>query len=259
MTSAFALPLRVYEFWLVQYRRSWRGTAITSVVNPVFYLGALGVGLGTLVNRSGGQPLGVSYVDFVAPGMLAATAMQIASMESTWPVMASFRWTRQYFAMQATPLGVRDIIFGHQLWMASRIAGASAVYLAVIAAFGGINSPLGVLALPTAVLLGAAFTAPTAAYAATQESDGAFVPYNRFLIVPMFLFSGTFFPVSRLPLPLEWVAYATPLWHGVDLCRELTLGDVHLLRALGHVGYLSVLVVAGLVWAQRTYSERLFN
>jgi lipooligosaccharide transport system permease protein len=109
------------------------------------------------------------------------------------------------------------------------------------------------------VLLGLAFTTPTAAYAATRESDAAFVPYNRFVIVPMFLFSGTFFPVSRLPLPLEWLAYATPLWHGVDLCRELTLGNVHLLRALGHVGYLLLFVIAGLVWGQRTYKQRLFN
>ena len=161
--------------------------------------------------------------------------------------------------MLATPLGVRDIIAGHQLWMATRIASTSAVYLAVIAAFGGINSYLGILTLPAALLLGLAFTTPTAAYAATVESDSAFVPYNRFIIVPMFLFSGTFFPVSRLPLPLEWLAYATPLWHGVDLCRELTLGNVQLLRALAHVGYLLLFVIAGLMWAERTYKQRLFN
>jgi lipooligosaccharide transport system permease protein len=254
-----ALSLRVYEFWLVQYRRAWRGTVITSIINPVFYLGALGVGLGSIVNKSGGQPLGVPYLDFVAPGLLAAAAMQIASGESTWPVMASFRWTRQYFAMQATPLGVRDIFVGHQLYMASRIAATSAVYLGIIAAFGGVNSWLAVFTLPAVTLLGLAFTVPTAAYAATQNADGAFVPYNRFIIVPMFLFSGTFFPVSRLPLPLEWLAYATPLWHGVDLCRELTLGNVHLLRALGHAAYLLVFVVAGFVWGQRTYTRRLFN
>jgi lipooligosaccharide transport system permease protein len=254
-----ALSLRVYEFWLVQYRRAWRGTVITSIINPVFYLGALGVGLGSIVNKSGGQPLGVPYLDFVAPGLLAAAAMQIGSGESTWPVMASFRWTRQYFAMQATPLGVRDIFVGHQLYMASRIAATSAIYLGVISAFGGVNSWLAVFTLPAVTLLGLAFTAPTAAYAATQTSEGAFVPYNRFVVVPMFLFSGTFFPVSRLPLPLEWLAYATPLWHGVDLCRELTLGDVHLLRALGHVAYLLLFVVVGFVWGQRTYTRRLFN
>lgn len=257
--SAFALPLRAFEYWVLQYRRVWRGTVVTSIINPVFYLGALGVGLGTLVNKSGGQPLGVRYLDFVAPGMLAASAMTIASAEASWPVMGSFRWTRQYYAMHATPMGPRDIVLGHQLWMTARVAATSAVYLAVIAAFGGINSPLGILALPSAVLLGAAFTAPFAAYAATQDNDAAFVPVNRFVIVPMFLFSGTFFPVSRLPLPLEWVAYATPLWHGVDLCRELTLGSVHPLRALGHVAYLLVFVVGGLLWAERTYTRRLMR
>jgi lipooligosaccharide transport system permease protein len=254
-----ALSLRVYEFWLVQYRRAWRGTVITSIINPVFYLGALGIGLGSIVNKSGGQPLGVPYLDFVAPGLLAAAAMQIASGESTWPVMASFRWTRQYFAMQATPLGVRDIFIGHQLYMASRIAATSAIYLAIIAAFGAVNSWLAVFTLPAVTLLGLAFTVPTAAYAATQDADGAFVPYNRFVIVPMFLFSGTFFPVSRLPLPLEWLAYATPLWHGVDLCRELTLGNVHLLRSLGHAAYLLLFVIAGYIWGQRTYTRRLLS
>jgi lipooligosaccharide transport system permease protein len=257
--TALAAPLRVYEFWLLQYRRVWRATVIGSVVNPVLYLGALGVGLGTLVNRSGGQPLGVPYLDYVAPGMLAATAMQIAANESSWPVMGSFRWTRQYFAMLAAPLGVRDILLGHQLWMITRVASTSAVYLAVIAAFGGIKSPLGLLALPVTLLLGLAFSAPTAAYAATQDSDGAFVPYNRFVILPMFLFSGTFFPVTRLPFPLDWLAYATPLWHGVDLCRELTLGNLHALRALGHVAYLLAFAIVGLLWGERTYARRLLK
>jgi lipooligosaccharide transport system permease protein len=255
--STFAFPLRVFEYWLMQYRRVWRGTAVTSIVNPVLYLGALGVGLGTLVNRSSGASLGVPYLDYVAPGILAATAMTIATNEASWPVMGSFRWTRQYFAMLATPLGPRDIVVGHQLWMTARVASTSAVYLIVIAAFGAIESPLGILALPSAVLLGAAFTTPFAAYAATLDNEAAFVPVNRFVIVPMFLFSGTFFPISQLPLPLEWLAYATPLWHGVDLCRGFTLGTVNWLHALGHVVYLSVFVVAGLLWAERTYARRL--
>lgn len=257
--TALPLPLRVFEYWLMQYRRVWRGTAITSVVNPVLYLGALGVGLGSLVNRSAGDPLGVDYLDFVAPGILAATAMTIATGEASWPVMGSFKWTRQYFAMLATPLGPRDIVAGHQLWMTARVASTSAVYLAVIAAFGGVNSPLGILALPAATLLGMAFTAPFAAYAATRESDAAFVPVNRFVVFPMFLFSGTFFPVSRLPLPLEWLAYATPLWHGVELCRMFTLGDVKALPALGHVAYLLLIVAIGFACAQRTYAARLLK
>jgi lipooligosaccharide transport system permease protein len=191
--------------------------------------------------------------------MLAATAMTIASGEASWPVMGSIKWTRQYFAMLATPIGTRDIVLGHQLWMTARVASTSAVYLGVIAAFGGVNSPLGILALPAAVLLGAAFTTPFAAYAATVESDAAFVPINRFVVVPMFLFSGTFFPVSRLPLPLEWLAYATPLWHGVELCRMFTLGHLHALAALGHAAYLLLFVVIGYAWAQRTYAKRLLK
>jgi lipooligosaccharide transport system permease protein len=254
-----ALSLRVFEYWLLQYRRVWRGTAITSVVNPILYLGALGVGLGTLVNQAGGQSLGVSYLDYVAPGLLAATAMTIASGEASWPVMGSFKWTRQYFAMLATPIGPRDIVLGHQLWMTARVAATSAVYLAVIAAFGAVNSALAILALPASVVLGAAFTAPFAAYAATRDSDAAFVPVNRFVIMPMFLFSGTFFPVSRLPLPLEWLAYATPLWHGVELCRDFTLGSFEWLPVLGHTTYLLLFVVAGLIWAERTYTQRLLK
>jgi lipooligosaccharide transport system permease protein len=257
--NALVLPLRVFEYWLLQYRRVWRGTVVTSVVNPVLYLGAIGVGLGTLVNKSSGQPLGVSYIDFVAPGMLAATAMTIASIEASWPVIGSFKWTRQYFAMLATPIGPRDIVLGHQLWMTSRVLSTSAIYLVVIAAFGAIHSPLAVLTLPACVLLGLAISAPLAGYAATQENDAAFVPVNRFVIVPMFLFSGTFFPISRLPLPLEWLAYATPLWHGVELCRDFTLGTFDSLAVLGHVAYLSLFAIAGLLWAERTYGARLLK
>jgi len=141
--SSLTLPLRVFEYWVMQYRRVWRGTAITSIINPVFYLGALGVGLGTLVNQSSSNSLGVPYIDYVAPGMLAATAMTIASGEASWPVMGSIKWTRQYFAMLATPIGTRDIVLGHQLWMTTRVASTSAVYLVVIAAFGRAVSEVG--------------------------------------------------------------------------------------------------------------------
>jgi lipooligosaccharide transport system permease protein len=257
MNVAFAL--RSYEFWLAAYRRTWRGTVVTSVVNPIFYLGALGIGLGTLVNKASTTPGGVRYLAFVAPGVLAATAMQVAATEASWPVLGSIKWTRGYYAMIASPLGVPDVVLGHQLWMWSRVVSSSAVYLAVIAAFGGIHSWLALLALPACLLIGAAFSAPMAAYAATRERDGAFVPIMRFGIVPMFLFSGTFFPISRLPLPLELVAYATPLWHGVDLCRGLTLGTIRWPLALVHVAYLSLWATVGLACALRTYRDRLLK
>lgn len=251
--------LRSYEFWLAFYRRTWRGSLVSSIVNPVFYLGALGVGLGTLVNQSSTTPDGVPYLSFVAPGVLAATAMQIGTTEAMWPVLGSIRWTRGYYAMLATPLQIRHIVFGHQAWMATRVVSSCAVYLVVIAAFGGLHSPLAVLALPACFLIGVAFSAPMAAYSATRQDDAAFVVVNRFAIVPMFLFAGTFFPVSRLPEVLRWIAYATPSWHGVDLCRSLTLGRVDWPLALVHVVYLLAWGVAGLVFALRTYRRRLLK
>src|SRR3990170_2533947 len=115
------LALRPLEFFFAQYRRVWRGTAVSSVVTPVVYLLALGVGLGTFVDRSTNLPEGITYLEFVAPGLLAATAMQIATFESSWPVLSAIKWSRQYHAMLATPLRVRDVLLGHQAFIATRI------------------------------------------------------------------------------------------------------------------------------------------
>src|SRR2546425_9273970 len=141
--------LRSFEYWAYSYRRVWRGSLVTSIVGPVLYLSALGVGLGTLVNR--GTTLDVPYLDYVAPGILAATAMQLATFESSYPVMAAIRWTRQYVAMLATPLRTRDLLVGHQLYVAARLAVVSAIYLAILAAFGAIHSPYAILAWPVAI------------------------------------------------------------------------------------------------------------
>ncbi|MDX6438752.1 MAG: lipooligosaccharide transport system permease protein [Gaiellaceae bacterium] len=257
--EGFVQPLRAYEHWLAQYKRVWRGTIGTSLVNPLLYLAALGVGLGTIVDRSSNAPAGVPYIDFIAPGLLAAAAMQTAATESSWPVMGAIKWTRTYYAMTATPLTERDVLIGHQLFVVTRVLTASAAYLIVVAAFGAVNSWLGLLAIPVAVLIGTAFSMPMAAYSATTESDSSFPPIFRFVIVPMFLFSGTFFPVSQMPLALELVAYVTPIWHGVELCRGLMLGTIELLPALGHVAYLLAWTIGGLVLARRAYRRRLFK
>ena len=257
--DAVLQPLRAYEHWLAQYKRVWRGTLGTSLVNPLLYLAALGVGLGTIVDRSANAPAGVPYLDFIAPGLLAAAAMQTATTESSWPVMGAIKWTRTYYAMTATPLTERDVLIGHQLFVVTRVLTASAAYLLVVALFGAVNSWLGLLAIPVAVLLGTAHSMPMAAYASSREHDHSFPPIFRFVIVPMFLFSGTFFPVSQLPLAFEVLAYATPIWHGVELCRGLTLGTVELLPALGHVAYLLAWTVGGFALARRSYRRRLFR
>jgi len=252
MTAA----LRSYEHWVTSYRRVWRGSVVSSVLNPVLYLTALGVGLGKLVNN-GAHPLDVSYVSYVAPGLLAAVAMQIASFESTYPVMAAIRWTRTYHAMLATPLRTRDIMVGHQLYFASRVAVSTGVYLAVLAAFGALHSAYAIFAWPAAILIGLAFSAPIAAFAAWAPKDSYFASLFRFGIVPLFLFSGTFFPITRLPEGLRQLAYVTPLWHGVDLARHLTLGTPTWGLSLIHVGYLLGFAVVGLVAAERSYTRRL--
>jgi lipooligosaccharide transport system permease protein len=249
-------PLRSYEYWLRSYRRTWRGSVISSLVNPVLYLTALGVGLGSVMKQRGNQ-LGVPYVDFVAPGMLAATVMQIASFESAYPIMAAIRWTRQFHAMLATPLRIKDVIVGHQLYVASRIAFVSGVYLGIIAAFGAIHSWQALAAWPVAIVLGASFSAPVSAMGAWLQRDEGYNALFRFGVTPMFLFSGTFFPVTQLPHGFREIAYATPLWHAVDLMRHLTLGTASVWPAIGHVAYLLAWVAGGLLLAQRTYTNRL--
>jgi len=249
-------PLRAYEYWLRSYRRTWRGSVIASLLNPVLYLSALGVGLGSVMKRHG-NALGVPYVDYVAPGMLAAVCMQIAAFESSYPIMAAIRWTRQFYAMLATPLRVRDVVVGHQLYIASRVAFVSAVYLGFIASFGAIHSFLAIAAWPVAIMIGLAFSAPIAAMGAWLQRDEGFNALFRFGVTPMFLFSGTFFPVTRLPHGFREIAYATPLWHGVDLIRHLTLGTATLWPSLGHAAYLAAWFAVGMVLARRTFTKRL--
>jgi lipooligosaccharide transport system permease protein len=256
MSSLSALPaLRSYRYWLASYRRTWRGSVSTTVVNPVLYLAAMGVGLGSLVHRSSAIG-GVTYLQFIGPGLLAATAMQVGAAESTYAVLGSFKWIRVYHAMAATPLMPVDILVGHLLWIATRIAMTSGVYLAVVTAFGGIKSPLALVAWPACLLIGMAFAGPIVAFSSTRETDSGFAALNRFAIVPMFLFSGTFFPVSQLPEVLRWIAYATPLWHGVQLVRSLTLGHVYAADLL-HVAYLTAWAAVGIALAVRQYRRKL--
>jgi lipooligosaccharide transport system permease protein len=252
-----AYAFRVYESWLMGYRRTWRGSVVSSVLNPVLYLTALGIGLGKLVNR--GNALGMPYIEFVAPGMLAVVAMQIGTFEASYPVMASIRWTRQYHAILATPLRIRDIVLGHQLYVASRVGAAAGIYLVALVAFDAIRSPWAVLAWPIAILLGLSFSAPVSAFSAWLKNEEGFNALFRFGITPLFLFSGTFFPLARLPHGIRELAYVTPLWHGVDLMRHLTLGTPHLWPSLGHVSYMLLWFVAGLWLAERTHTKRLIT
>jgi lipooligosaccharide transport system permease protein len=255
--SSFTLALRPFEFFLVQYRRVWRGTAVSSIATPIFFLLALGVGLGVFIDRAADLPGDVSYLEFVAPGLLAAAAMQVAAFESSWPVLAAIKWSRQYHAMLASPLRIGDVLLGHQGFIAMRLLITAVVYLAVITAFGAVSSPLAILTVPVAVLVGLCFSAPLAAWAARTEQETSFVAIFRFVILPMFLFSGVFFPLSQLPTVIQWAAHATPLWHGVDLCRQLTLDDVSPWSAAYHTTFLLIWGGVGFALAWLSYRRRM--
>jgi len=250
---------RQFRFWLTNYRRTWQGSIYSGVLNPVLYLGAMGLGLGTLVDQHGTASIGgVSYLAFLAPGLLAAAAMQTAMGESTYPVYASVKWLKTYQAAIASPLRPADLFHGHLLWTTLRLTMNSAVFLAVMAVFGAIRSPWAAVALPAAVLTGLAFGVPIEAYAMTVTKDTSFAMLFRFGIIPLFLFSGTFFPVTQLPAVVRPVAYLTPLWHGVALCRSLSLGTAQPGSSALHAGYLVAVTLLGVLVGNRTYRRRLY-
>lgn len=256
-----AMVLRQSDYWVTVYRRTWRGSVFSSFLTPLFYVVAMGVLLGQYVDRGTTDLQGApSYLAFIAPGLLAAHAMQIGTSETTWPVLGRIKWDRAYLGMVATPLAVADVVAAHLVYTLFRVGTTAVVFALVVALFGVFASAVGVLgALAATMLVGLAFAAPLYAYSAGLDDPTAFAVIYRVMVVPMFLFSGAFFPVSNLPDALEWVAVATPLWHGVELNRMLTLGHVDGMAALVHVGYLAVLAAAGWWLAVRRLTRRLMH
>ena len=253
---------RVVETRALQYRRTFRASIFSSFLSPVLFLLAMGVGLGTYVDRSGtaAQALGgLSYLQFLAPGLLAATTMQAAAFESTFPIMGGLTWQKTFHAMYATPVTPQAIVVGNLAWIAIRLTAIATIFTVVMAIFGAAASPLIVLGIPAAVLTGMAFAAPIAAFSATQRTPEKFNAVFRFGITPLFLFSGTFFPISNLPEAIRPIAWLSPLWHGVELSRGLalgTIGDAPGL-ALVHVAILVAILAVGSAWAFRTVEARL--
>jgi lipooligosaccharide transport system permease protein len=257
--TSLALAIRAFRCWLLGYRRTWRASICSSVFAPLFYLGAMGYGLGSLVDRNGTAALGgVPYVVFVAPAVLATQAMTTGMNDAAFPVFGAVHWNKIYVAARATTLRPADIYRGHLLFIAMRIALNSAFFVAIMAAFGLIRSVWAVALLPAAVLGGVAFATPVAAWSVTLRTITPINYLFRFGLVPLMLFSGTFFPISTLPGWLRPVAYATPLWHDVALCRALSLGTVTAGSAAISVGYLVVMAGLGLWWGSRTYRRRLY-
>lgn len=259
--SAGVLPhpsVRVLEYFVLLMRRTFRGTVFTAFASPLLYLVALGYGLGSLVDRGSSSGLGgVPYVQFIAPGVLVATAMQTGVFDASYPVLGAIKWQRQYHAMLATPIGVRDIVAGNLIAIVLRSLLSAVVFLAVAAAVGAVPQWAGLLTLPVAVLVTLAYAGPMFAISARAETDTTFTLVFRLGLVPMFLFSATFFPVEQLPGWLHPVAYVVPLWHASSLARAATLGTSLGWATLVHVGYLLLWAVAGTWLAVRQLRQRM--
>jgi lipooligosaccharide transport system permease protein len=257
--SSLSTRATVVEYWMIEARRWWRSVLINGTLTPLFYVLALGVGLGTAVNRAGGSAqLGVPYLVFVAPALLVAAAVQNAAGDATYPILSKFKWERCFHGMAATPLSPAEIADGTLVWIALRALAGSAVYLAIMSAFGATQRWLAVLAIPAAALCAFAFAAPVAAFSASRTNEGqGFNVLSRFIIVPMFLFSGTFYPIDRLPEWGRWLAYATPLWHGTELARAAAIGGRSALAIAGDIAYLTVLAAVGVVLSRRYFRIRV--
>ena len=242
--------MKGYSWSLVMY----------SVGHPVAYLFAMGVGLATLVDAQGAAAFGgVGYVTFVAPALLVSAAVMTAANEFTFPVMGGFKWRRTYYGPHASPLTPQQIAAGHIMAVTLRFLLQSAVYFAAVALFGAAPGGWGWVTILVATLAALSFGLPLMAYSASiTEDKGQFALVMRFIVMPLFLFSGTFFPLESLPLAVRWIGWISPIWHGTELGRVFSYGyQEPALLTLLHVVVLVGLVVAGWFLTRRQFALRM--
>ena len=250
--------LRVANRDLVLYRRIWRENIIGAFVQPVLYLLGWDSALGRW-STTGAPPPRFSATPPTSPstpGALATTAMFNAGQEALWPTADGFQWSNAYRAVMATPLTPRDLAGG----FAARFAGRTLITAigvgAVLALFDETRTWGIVAAIPVAVVCGLAFAMPIAAWTASRVGDSSFPAIMRFVLTPMFLFGGAFYPIEQLPIAGQAIAWATPLWHAIELCRALILGGLDV-SAFGHLGVLFAYAVGGYVACARVLEWRL--
>jgi lipooligosaccharide transport system permease protein len=242
---------------VVAFRRMW-WLFLSGFVEPVFYLFSIGIGLGALVQTvTTDQGTVVSYAAFVAPAMLAASAMNGAIADTTYNFFFKLRFAKTYDTMLATPARPWDIAVGEILWSLIRGGTYSAIFFLVALVLGFVESWWAVLAIPAALLIGAAFAA-VGMWATTYMTSWKDFEFINLVIQPMFLFSATFFPLSLYPEPLQWLVRLMPLYHGVAIERALLLGDVYW-GLLGSVAFLVALTALGLWGASRRISRLLLT
>jgi lipooligosaccharide transport system permease protein len=239
-------------FWVI---------AFEALANPMLYLISVGIGIGALVDANlGDQGVGgVSYITFIAPALLAATAINGAMDEVVFPSLDGFKWQKTYFAMNSTPLTPPQIAFGVFFAAVIRTVFAVTCYWILLYLFGALDSPTAWLAIPTAIFAGAGFGAIMLALVSQMDNEDLFLTViNRLVIMPLFLFSGTFYPLENMPIFLQPIGWVSPLWHATELGRYLTY-DYALTPAMVAIHFLvlTALLLIGLSWAFKNFTRRL--
>ena len=246
------------EWRLIAMKAYWTSAVGYSLLTPVLYLVAMGIGLGTLVDAGSGGVAGVPYLTFVAPGLLVATVVMSASNEFTYPVMDGFKWSKLYYARSATAATFSQVTIGELVAVGIRFLVEALIFWVVLLVAGvvGVGSWPMVL---VAVLAALAFGTPLLAYSASLEEEGyQYALVQRFIVNPMFLFAGTFFPLESMPIYLQWVGWISPMWHGTQLARVLAFGlPVPGWMVIVHLLVLLVVTVVGAVVATRLFTRRL--
>ncbi len=252
---ATPLTLRIVEYRARYFRRTWRGTVVSSFINPLLYLLSLGIGLGKLVdaNLPGGVD-GITFVAFVASGLLAAATMQSGAGEGMYPVLVPFKWSFTYEGQLATPLSIASIVNGHFIWIAVRLTMVAAAFTIVSVILGALPADTAWLGIFPAVLSGVAFSTVITAAVVKAFVPQALAGIQRFVVIPMFLFSGAFFPVDQLPGWVQPVTRVIPMWHGVELSRWLILGLEPGVAPWVSFAYLTAVLIAG--WGATMYLYR---
>jgi lipooligosaccharide transport system permease protein len=240
----------------------WKGIiAIVAIGNPLFYLIAIGIGVGVLVNQNSGTSGtgGVEYITFIAPALLAAAALTGAMDEVMFPVLEGFKWRKLFFAMNSTPLTGTQIATGVFMAAMLRIAFTVFCYWALLVAFGVFSISQSWDVVPITMFAAGAFAAVILGITARVTKEDFFMTIlGRLVIMPMFLFSGTFFPLESMPTFLQPIGWVSPLWHATELGRHFSYGySISGLIILIHFAYLSLLLIGGLSLANRSFTARL--
>ena len=258
---------RMWAPWFVaEYRlrnmSKWLGAIVAfGLGNPVLYLLSVGIGIGALVDSTSGadNPIGVPYLTFLAPALLATAAIQAAMDETTFPTMQGFLWDKSFFAMISTQLMARDLVGGIMIASSIRCSFNTLIYAGVLVLFGAIPLTSVPVLVFAAIFAGISFAGVMLAVTSfVKQDDGFYAIVGRFVLTPMFMFSGTFYPLESLPIYLQWVGWISPVWHATNLGRNLSYGlEVAPWLLAVHVIFMGALLVVAMVVATRKFASRL--